>query len=180
MDSNVKSKMRYNNLEIDVKAVFVKDRKYRYFLSYIWDKKKPCLGIIMFNPSVADENSPDKTHAKLINKFSNKYGGIKVINLISYKSQDPKQLKNNIKKVDIDVCKCLKYIDTDDVLFAWGCLATLLPKEKRNDINISISKIIAAFKGKNLYQLIPGKIVHPLIRKKTDLYKFNEKNLIKF
>lgn len=79
MDSNVKSKMRYNNLEIDVKAVFIKDRQYRYFLSYIWDKKKPCLGIIMFNPSVADENSPDKTHAKLINKFSNKYGGIKVL-----------------------------------------------------------------------------------------------------
>lgn len=174
--------MIYNNYNIAVKTIFDnnKKREYRYFLSYIWDNKRPCLGVIMFNPSVADENSPDKTHAKLINKFSNKYGGIKVINLISYKSKDPKQLKNNIEKVDIDVCKCLKYVDTDDVLLAWGSLATLLPKEKRNDINISINNIIAAFKGKNLYQLIPEKIVHPLIRKKTDLYQFNENNLIKF
>lgn len=180
MTSKIKSKIHYNNLDIDVQAIFVKNRKYRYFLSYIWDKKRPCLGVIMFNPSVADENSPDKTYAKLINKFSGEYGGIKVINLISYKSQDPKQLKNNIDKVNVDVCNCLKYIDTEYVLFAWGSLATLLPKEKRNDVNIAISEIISTLKEKNKYQLRSEKIVHPLIRKKTDLYLFNENNIVIF
>ena len=85
MEEEINAQMKYKKLLIEVSLKFdnTKQRKNRYFLSYIWDNKKPALGVIMFNPSYANEIKPDRTHARLINKFQDKYGGLKVLNLIS-------------------------------------------------------------------------------------------------
>ena len=165
----IKKTMKYRKLKIDAVLEFdnLTQRKKRYFLSYIWDKQKPVLGIIMFNPSNASEEKPDRTLARLINKFCNEYGGFRVINLISTINANPQKLPKN---PDFDIIKYLKKLNTDKVLIAWGNLPKLLTKEKQKHVNSIITILQDKFRNKNKYQLQKNRQVHPLIREIIDLY----------
>ena len=165
----IKKTMKYRKLKIDAVLVFdnLKQREKRYFLSYIWDKQKPVLGIIMFNPSNASEEKPDRTLARLINKFCNKYGGFEVINLISVINANPQKLPKNF---DFDIIKHLKKLKTNNVLIAWGNLPKLLTKEKQKHLNSVIITLQNNLKNKDKYQLQENRQVHPLMREIIDLY----------
>jgi hypothetical protein len=104
-------------------APITEDGKYRYYLTRVWDYKKPTLLFIMLNPSIADSNNDDPTIRRVVD-FAEYwgYGGIYVGNLYAFRSTDPKGLlktddpkgpenEKNIKKI---ICK------TEKVVYAWG------------------------------------------------------------
>tara|TARA_B100000768_G_scaffold159446_1_gene158501 strand:- start:221 stop:511 length:291 start_codon:yes stop_codon:yes gene_type:complete len=76
-------------------AILSEDRVYRWELERIWDDNKPRIGVIMLNPSTADENEDDRTIKKII-KFTKAwgYGGLKVCNIYAYRATDPTELKS--------------------------------------------------------------------------------------
>ena len=168
MEEEINAQMKYKKLLIEVSLKFdnTKQRKNRYFLSYIWDNKKPALGVIMFNPSYANEIKPDRTHARLINKFQDKYGGLKVLNLISTIDKNPKNLEKDVK---IDIIDHIDKLDTEEVVIAWGSLPKLLSRENRSNLNDIIKKIEEKIKKIKKWQLNKDKQVHPLIGQKIDL-----------
>ena len=74
-------------------APITEDGKYRYYLTRVWDYKKPTLLFIMLNPSIADSNNDDPTIRRVVD-FAEYwgYGGIYVGNLYAFRSTDPKGL----------------------------------------------------------------------------------------
>lgn len=73
-------------------AYFSPDRKYRYWLTRIWDESLPLLCVIGVNPSTADETVNDPTIRKDIG-FATRlgYGGILKLNVGAYRSTDPQK-----------------------------------------------------------------------------------------
>ena len=66
---------------IEIDTFITKDGKYRYYLTRVWDYKKPTLLFIMLNPSIADSKNDDPTILRVVN-FAEYwgYGGIYVVN----------------------------------------------------------------------------------------------------
>ena len=66
-------------------AFFSECREYRYLLVRKWDTKRDSMGIVMLNPSTADEDHDDRT-IKVCVRFAKKFGfgGIIVANLFAY------------------------------------------------------------------------------------------------
>jgi hypothetical protein len=75
-------------------AFFSEDRKYRYVLWRIWDRKRPIVLFICLNPSTADERSDDPTIRKCMG-FAQKwgYGGIILVNLFAFRATKPVDLR---------------------------------------------------------------------------------------
>jgi len=75
-------------------AEFSKDGVYRYSLCREWDKFKPYVLFIGFNPSKADKIKNDRTITKCI-KYAKKwgYGGLRMANLFAYVSPKPEELQ---------------------------------------------------------------------------------------
>lgn len=71
-------------------AIFSTDRRYRYALWRVWDREKPALLFIGFNPSRADEIHDDRTVSKLAwdAKYL-KYGGLYIGNLFALVETTP-------------------------------------------------------------------------------------------
>lgn len=103
-------------------AVFSECRRYRYFLSRIWDKSKPILLFIGLNPSTGNENKDDRTIGR-VKQFAYHwgYGGVYMMNLFAWVSKKPSALKTCSDPVG-DNDAMLKKIGSlaKDVLFAWG------------------------------------------------------------
>jgi len=104
-------------------AVFSECRKYRYSLVREWDTKKPKLGIVMRNPSNADEINDDRTiHicVQLAEKFG--FGGIIVTNLFAYIAKNFDKLRTVPDPVASEnnehISTMLKGVDK--VLCGWG------------------------------------------------------------
>lgn len=78
---------------IDKSAIFSPDRKYRYTLNRIWNRKKGHVLFVCLNPSTADENVDDPTIRRCI-RFAESwgYGGMVMCNLFALRSTDPKIL----------------------------------------------------------------------------------------
>jgi hypothetical protein len=106
----------------DFGADFSNDRKYRYSLWRIWDRKLSLVMFIGLNPSTANETESDPTIRSCgrIAK-ANGYGGFYMMNCWAYIATDPKLLKhnpmsdewnNNMLTVIASKCKT--------VVFAWG------------------------------------------------------------
>ena len=140
------------------------DRKERFTLSRIWDKKKPKLLYIMLNPSIADDKKDDPTIKRLM-FFTKKYryGGFYVANLFTQITPYPKELnmenlskKNNLKIIN-DLIK-----KSDSIVYAWGNLVS----EPRELLEIIDSPLCF---GKNLN----GTPKHPLyLPSNSKLLKF--------
>jgi len=105
------------------KAIFSKDKKYRYWLKREWDYNKPTVNFICLNPSVADEVEDDKMVTKCIRQADKLgFGNIEMTNLFSfvdtkrtnfYDISDPIGEQN-----DIYVLKAAKRCDK--IVIAWG------------------------------------------------------------
>ena len=101
-------------------ALFSDDRKYRYWLSRIWDDTKPKVMFIGLNPSTANEDKDDNTIRRVIGYARDwGYGGVYMCNLFPFVSTDPKLL-TDISTHDND--KILNAISRECAacVFAWG------------------------------------------------------------
>lgn len=73
-------------------AYLSSDRKFRYWLTRVWDESLPMMGNIGCNPSTANETLDDPTIRKDMG-FARRlgFGGILKLNVGAYRSTDPKQ-----------------------------------------------------------------------------------------
>jgi len=78
---------------LESSAIFSPDRIYRYSLTRVWDRDRPCICFVMLNPSAADDTINDPTIRRCIG-FSNDWGcgSIVVVNLFAYRTHDPRVL----------------------------------------------------------------------------------------
>lgn len=74
-------------------AVFSINRKYRFYLSRVWDKLLPCLAYVMLNPSTADAFKNDPTVERCQRRaMSLGFGSYSVTNIFAYRSTQPNAL----------------------------------------------------------------------------------------
>lgn len=68
------------------------DRRYRYWLTRIWDDALPMMCVIGVNPSTADENVDDPTIRKCIG-FAKRLGcgGLLMLNVGAYRATNPRE-----------------------------------------------------------------------------------------
>jgi hypothetical protein len=74
-------------------AVFSEDRKYRFYLRRVWDRKLPRMAFIMLNPSTADAFKNDPTVARCQERATRLgFGSFSVTNIFAYRSTQPNAL----------------------------------------------------------------------------------------
>lgn len=106
-------------------ACFNDDRSHRYLLSVMWDVRLPVVCFIGLNPSTANEFTNDPTINKVckIAKF-NGYGTVRMLNLFSVVSADPKILERRVIDIHTDGINASFVRDhvreSADVVFCWG------------------------------------------------------------
>jgi hypothetical protein len=104
-------------------AHFSQDRKFRYFLSRIWDDTLPTVTFIGLNPSTADEKADDRTittcmaYAKQWGK-----GGLFVANLFAFRDTCQTQIWNVPDPIGPENDKWLVDLASKSslVVAAWG------------------------------------------------------------
>ena len=102
-------------------AEFSECRKYRYWLSRIWDEQKPMVMFIGLNPSTANETSDDNTIRKVKAIAMNLgYGGVYMLNCFPFISTDPKALEVHGNTATNDNWLYLIRARCKDIVFAWG------------------------------------------------------------
>ena len=106
---------------------------YRYSLSRVWNKSKPCILFIGLNPSTADENNDDRTIKKCI-KYAKHwgYGGLKMANLFAYRATLPSELKKHSNPVGADNNEYISKLSmsVESVVVAWGNDGAYLGRDK--------------------------------------------------
>jgi hypothetical protein len=81
-------------------ALLSGDRKYRYWLTRIWDESKPMGCVIGVNPSKADEKEDDPTIRKdigFLTRFG--FGGLLKLNVGAYRSTDPRNWRKALDPI---------------------------------------------------------------------------------
>src|SRR5579863_4206198 len=94
MTTTVKSPaMKQARLLVASGAEFSGQRTWRYDLWRIWNWGDPIATFICLNPSTADEDANDPTVERLERRARMwGYGGVRVLNIFSYRSTDPEAL----------------------------------------------------------------------------------------
>jgi hypothetical protein len=78
---------------IPASAILSPCRKYRYYLQRTWVENAPRLGLIMLNPSTADETVDDPTIMRCrARAMQMGMGGLDVVNLFALRATDPMEL----------------------------------------------------------------------------------------
>ena len=112
-------------------ATFSADRKYRYVLDRVWDQSGKLVTFIMLNPSIADEVVDDPTIKRCIT-FAKEwgYGRLRVVNLYTYRSTDPKDLEQVDDPVGHDNDDAIRAAvgEAELVVCAWGNNVSLVDK----------------------------------------------------
>jgi len=137
-------------------AEFSRDRKYRYALWRIWDKKLPLVMYIGLNPSTASADKNDNTITKLIKvSRNNGFGGFYMMNLFAIVSKDPAVLKTDANPLG-DNDGWLEKISPkcNMVVFAWGNFKEA--RERSVDVIKMFDDPYCLFQNKN------GSPKHPL------------------
>src|SRR6478752_4672321 len=103
-------------------AEFSEDRKYRYMLWRVWDKRKAKVMFIGLNPSTANEREDDPTIKRVcaIAKH-NGFGGVYMLNCFAYISTDPSLLVHDSASEEFNNDTLITVAGLCwDVVFAWG------------------------------------------------------------
>ena len=124
------SKVTFTHQAADFNAL----RTHRYCLERTWAEHKPKLVCVGVNPSVADEERPDATIRKVVG-FADRwgFGGIVMVNLYAWVSQDPSAMKRMIREKGEryvigeanDHVLMRAFSKHEHVWFAWGANGTL-------------------------------------------------------
>lgn len=74
-------------------AGFSPCRRYRYWLTRVWDVASPLVCFLMLNPSLADEETDDPTLRRCMG-FARAWGagGVALVNLFAYRTPYPREL----------------------------------------------------------------------------------------
>jgi len=135
--------------------------EYRYSLSRIWDKSKPCVLFIGLNPSTADDNEDDPTIKRCID-YANRwgYGGLKMANLFAYRSTLPSNLKKAKNPIGVDNDRHIKELSKEAAItvIAWSDNGSYLDRDKE------VLKLIEEPMCLNINK--SGQPSHPLYQKK--------------
>ena len=150
-----------NGLLVNKNATFSDCRKYRYALSRTWNGKKKTILFIGLNPSTANEKIDDPTIRRCINYAQNwGYGSLLMVNLFSYRSTLPSELKNVKNPIgndnDLQIIELSKKADI--AVAAWGNEGTLLNRDKE------VKKILPNLMCLKINK--SGQPSHPLYQKK--------------
>lgn len=139
----------------DTDAIFSVCRNYRYVLWRIWDNSKPKVMFIGLNPSIANEEIDDPTIRRVKSLAKNwGYGGVYMLNLFTYVTAYPEQLKkceNPLKLADLYLKKYAA--KSEKIIFAWG---NFKEAEKRG------REVMKMFSGYILIKNKNGSPRHPL------------------
>lgn len=74
-------------------AVFSHCERFRYELTWVWDRSKPILTLWLLNPSTADHEKLDPTVQGLVKRARHwGYGGARVINLFAFRATRPRDM----------------------------------------------------------------------------------------
>jgi len=107
---------------IERRARLSPDGMHRWWLSRTWDRARPHLVWLMFNPSTADAFEDDATIRRCMSwarKYS--YGGIVVVNLYAFRATDPRLLKFADDPVgDGNDATIRQAVAGEHVVCAWG------------------------------------------------------------
>lgn len=164
----------FDNMVEDKGHVFSDCGNYRYCLWQKWDSGNPLVMLIGLNPSTATKDKPDPTIRRVIDLTKSAgYGGFYMMNLFSFITPYPKELKkcgdplgDNNKWLNEITPKC------KDVVFCWGAFSVLSLHEQfknRVDFMIEMFPDALCFGFTN-----GGEPRHPLMLKKnTPLVKFS-------
>lgn len=116
-------------------AVFSPDRKYRYYLSDVWEPDGHLLNFVMLNPSTADEVKNDPTVERCSRRAKRLgFSGVIITNLFAWRSTDPRQLYiDTWDKVgaDNDLHTIEAAVKASMVICGWGKDGKLLDRGKR-------------------------------------------------
>lgn len=153
-------------------ADFSEDRKYRHSLWRIWDESKPLIMFIGLNPSTANEVGNDPTIRRVIS-FAKSwgYGGVYMMNLFSFVTPYPAELKKNEKY--LNQFQNFSEIESiakgcDKIIFAWGNFEEAIDAGK--EISFKFPNAYCLGKNKN------GSPKHPLyIKSDVELISFTPK-----
>jgi hypothetical protein len=105
-------------------AGFSSCRRYRYWLTRTWDRRKGCLCWVLLNPSTADERRDDPTIRRCLGfGRSLGYGAVHVVNLFALCATRPKQLREADEPIGAEndrfIIRAAR--DAGRVMAAWGC-----------------------------------------------------------
>lgn len=97
--------------------------RYRYLLGRCWDTSRPSCAWLMLNPSTADAMRDDPTVRRcrrLADSWG--YGSLEVINIFSYRSTDPAQLRRQSDPVGPHNDRWIRRVArrADLLVCAWG------------------------------------------------------------
>lgn len=130
-------------------AYFSPCRKYRYWLSRVWDEALPLLCVIGCNPSTADEEENDPTIRKVIG-FAQRlgYGGVLMLNIGAFRATDPKvwRAASDPFGSENSIACLLRYIsefNIHSVVAAWGkpCMDSIRGSHRAEEIKKRIPNL---------------------------------------
>lgn len=107
-------------------AEFSSDRRYRYSLTRIWDRKAPMLLVCGLNPSKAGASHDDQTVRKWVGFADRlKYGGFIAVNLFAWIATSPADLVKAARRHDIvgplnDLTLFGEAARADRIIVCWG------------------------------------------------------------
>jgi hypothetical protein len=103
-------------------AIFSEFRTYRYVLWRIWNDSLPKVMFIGLNPSTANENKSDPTINRIKSMVKSwGYGGFYMLNLFTYITAYPEELKKCGDPVGLSDYYLLEYAKkSEKIIFAWG------------------------------------------------------------
>jgi len=104
-------------------AVISADRRYRYYLRRTFDDTLPICGVVMLNPSTADETKLDPTLRRVLGYCRRwGFGGFRIANLFALRATDPRELLTADDPVGPDNDAWLRSLITevDRVVVGWG------------------------------------------------------------
>lgn len=111
-------------------ALFSDCRRYRYWLSRVWDDSKPVVCFIGLNPSTADEKANDPTVRRCIS-FAQRWdaGALLMLNIFAWRATKPADLwKAHKRYIDVvgpenlssKLAGYAKEFRAQTVIAAWG------------------------------------------------------------
>lgn len=148
-------------------AQLSEDGLHRFTLERIWDSYLEIVLFIMLNPSTADASINDPTILRCI-AFAKAwgYGGLRVVNLVSYRTKSPKLMYDNLNASDQSVNRRVimteaRRDDVGIVVCAWGSIKPLLHQHSEVVLReIQLSRSTYAIKVNK-----DGSPAHPLYQK---------------
>jgi hypothetical protein len=113
-------------------AAFSEDRRFRYYLSRIWNEHGQTMIVIGLNPSTADEATDDNTIRRCVDFAQReRCGALIMLNLFGFRSTDPQALLHDPDRVGPQNDDYIRETCADPdakIVVAWGVYGLQFPQ----------------------------------------------------